>query len=54
MITRIPDDFVDIPMDFILIEQVLLNLLENAVFHAFGLHLVGPQARLYFPDMGTA
>lgn len=34
VITRIPDDFVDIPMDSILIEQVLLNLLENAVFHA--------------------
>ena len=37
VITRIPDDFVDIPMDFILIEQVLLNLLENAVFHAKGM-----------------
>ena len=35
--TRIPDDFVDIPMDSILIEQVLLNLLENAVFHAKGM-----------------
>ena len=33
----IPDDFVDIPMDSILIEQVLLNLLENAVFHAKGM-----------------
>ena len=33
VVTRIPDDFVDIPMDSILIEQVLLNLLENqAVF----------------------
>ncbi|MFR2020844.1 MAG: ATP-binding protein, partial [Christensenellales bacterium] len=29
--------FVDIPMDSILIEQVLLNLLENAVFHAKGM-----------------
>lgn len=35
--THIPDDFVDIPMDSILIEQVLLNLLENAVFHAKGM-----------------
>ena len=34
MITQIPADFVDIPMDSILIEQVLLNFLENAVFHA--------------------
>lgn len=37
VITQIPDDFVDIPMDSILIEQVLLNLLENAVFHAQGM-----------------
>ena len=37
VVTRIPDDFVDIPMDSILIEQVLLNLLENAVFHAKGM-----------------
>ena len=31
---RIPDEFVSIPMDSVLIEQVLMNLLENAVFHA--------------------
>ena len=30
----IPEDFVSIPMDAILIEQVLMNLLENAVKHA--------------------
>lgn len=30
----IPDKFVVIPMDSVLIEQVLMNLLENAVFHA--------------------
>lgn len=35
--TKIPEDFVDIPMDSVLIEQVLLNLLENAVFHAKGM-----------------
>ena len=34
---RIPDDFVSVPMDPVLIEQVLMNLLENAVFHAFGM-----------------
>ena len=34
---RIPDDFVSIPMDPVLIEQVLMNLLENAVFHARGM-----------------
>lgn len=30
----IPDEFVVIPMDALLIEQVLTNLLENAVLHA--------------------
>ena len=33
----IPDEFVSIPMDPVLIEQVLMNLLENAVFHAKGM-----------------
>ena len=33
----IPGDFVSIPMDPMLIEQVLMNLLENAVFHAKGM-----------------
>ena len=33
----IPEDFVSIPMDPVLIEQVLMNLLENAVFHARGI-----------------
>lgn len=33
----IPDDFVSIPMDPMLIEQVLMNLLENAVLHARGM-----------------
>lgn len=33
----IPDDFVSILMDSMLIEQVLMNLLENAVFHARGM-----------------
>ena len=34
---RIPDEFISIPMDPVLIEQVLMNLLENAVFHAHGM-----------------
>ena len=34
---QIPDEFVRIPMDPMLIEQVLMNLLENAVFHARGM-----------------
>ena len=33
----IPDEFVSIPMDAMLIEQVLFNLLENAVIHATGM-----------------
>lgn len=31
---RLPDDFIMVPMDPILIEQVLTNLLENVVYHA--------------------
>jgi len=34
---QIPEEFVAIPMDPMLIEQVLMNLLENAVFHARGM-----------------
>lgn len=34
---QIPEEFVTIPMDAVLIEQVLMNLLENAVFHAHGM-----------------
>ena len=34
---ELPDDFGSIPMDAMLIEQVLMNLLENAVFHAKGM-----------------
>ena len=33
----LPDEIVIIPMDTILIEQVLWNLLENAIFHAKGM-----------------
>ncbi len=32
----IPEEFVSIPMDPMLMEQVLMNLLENAVFHGRG------------------
>lgn len=34
---HIPEAFVSIPMDALLIQQVLLNLLENAVCHAVGM-----------------
>ncbi len=33
----IPEDFISIPMDAMLIQQVLINLLENAVQHAKGM-----------------
>lgn len=34
---QLPEEFISIPMDAVLIEQVLMNLLENAVFHARGM-----------------
>ena len=34
---EIPDEFVSVPMDAMLIEQVLLNILENAAIHAKGM-----------------
>lgn len=34
---EIPDDFISIPMDAMLIEQVLINILENAILHAEGM-----------------
>jgi two-component system sensor histidine kinase KdpD len=34
ILVELPEEFVTIPMDPMLIEQVLINLLENAVFHA--------------------
>ncbi len=34
VILALPEEFISIPMDAMLIEQVLMNLLENAVFHA--------------------
>ncbi len=34
---EIPEEFISIPMDPVLIEQVLINILENTVFHAEGM-----------------
>ncbi len=34
---QLPEEFISIPMDAMLIEQVLMNLLENAVLHAKGM-----------------
>lgn len=37
---KIPDEFISIPMDALLIQQVLINLLENAIIHAEGMSLL--------------
>lgn len=37
VLVHIPEEFISIPMDALLIEQVLINLLENAVYHAKGM-----------------
>ncbi len=55
----LPDEFVSIPMDPMLIEQVLTNMLENAVIHAEGMNtlmlsvsLKGHQAHFCISDDG--
>lgn len=42
----IPKEFVSVPMDSVLVEQVLLNLLENAVQHAAGMTQLSLQVRI--------
>lgn len=56
---EIPDDMVIIPMDAILIEQVVVNILENAVQHAEGMtkltlrvFILGKQAIFEIKDNG--
>lgn len=44
--TEMPEDFVVVPMDVMLIQQVLLNLLENAVYHAAGMTRLWLRVRL--------
>ena len=34
---ELPDEFISIPMDAMLIQQVLMNILENAIYHAKGM-----------------
>jgi len=43
---QLPEETISIPMDAILIEQVLMNLLENAVFHAHGMQNLWLQVEL--------
>jgi two-component system sensor histidine kinase KdpD len=59
VLVTIPDSFVSVPMDAMLIDQVLLNLLENAVHHAKGMTklqlnvtLTGKYARFCVEDDG--
>ncbi len=55
----IPEEFISIPMDAVLIEQVIVNILENAVLHATGMtrlelkvHTDGKQAIFEIMDDG--
>ena len=59
IIVDLPEEFVSIPMDAMLIEQVLINLLENTVAHAKGMtrlwlqvHCVNGVARFSIRDNG--
>lgn len=59
IIVDIPEDFVSIPMDAVLIEQVIVNILENAVQHATGMtevklkvFVVGSKAIFEISDNG--
>lgn len=57
---RIPDDFIMLPMDAVLIEQVTINLLENAFLHSgnaspidFVVESDGPQVSFTVRDYGN-
>lgn len=59
ILVDIPDEFVSIPMDAVLIEQVIVNILENAVQHAQGMtqlrlkvFVMGSQAIFEISDNG--
>lgn len=59
IIVDIPDDFISIPMDGVLIEQVIVNILENAVQHGIGMtelklkvFVVGTKAIFEISDNG--
>ena len=59
VILELPDELVVIPMDAILIEQVMVNILENAVQHAIGMtqlilrvSIIGRQAVFEIMDDG--
>ncbi len=37
---NLPDEFITIEMDALLVEQVVINILENAVYHAKGMTIL--------------
>jgi len=43
---ELPNDFISIPMDAILIQQVLMNIMENAVVHAKGMTELSVSVRI--------
>ena len=47
----IPEEFLSIPMDAVLIGQVLTNLLENAVIHALGMTRLELSVEINGPDV---
>ena len=47
---QVPDEFLMIPMDAVLIEQVLFNLMENAVNHAIGADQIWVSLERYSED----
>ncbi len=51
IILEMPEDFISIPMDPVLIEQVIINLLENAVKHAKGMKKLVLRIRAATPKM---
>lgn len=59
IIIDIPEDFISIPMDAVLIEQVIVNILENSVQHGIGMtelklkvFVVGSKAIFEISDNG--
>ena len=46
VLVELPEQFITIPMDPMLIQQVLMNLLENAVFHAQGMEHLWLRVRI--------
>lgn len=46
VIVDVPNEFISIPMDAILIQQVLMNIMENAIMHAKGMTELQVEVRI--------